>query len=136
MTLKEKYQPIFEQLEQIMRQKKMEYLDYMTTNLEKNHDKTLLEQETLIKLEKSFNQLKPHFRTQLQKYKENIEHNVKVQTYKSKKEQAEKEGKTEGVPEPPEDLELREVDSDKIKSIVSLIDEFNNIIGKNYSVYG
>lgn len=41
--LKEKYHPIFEQLEGLMREKKMDYLDHMTSNLEKNHDKTLLE---------------------------------------------------------------------------------------------
>jgi hypothetical protein len=62
LTLKEKYYPIFEQLESMMREKKLEYLDTMTTNLENNHDKTELEKETLVKLEKSFNGLKPYFK--------------------------------------------------------------------------
>lgn len=46
----------------MMREKKLEYLDTMTTNLENNHDKTELEKETLVKLEKSFNGLKPYFK--------------------------------------------------------------------------
>ncbi len=62
MTLKEKYYPIFEQLESILKQKKMEYLDSITANLESNHDKTILEKETLVKLEQSFNVLRPFFK--------------------------------------------------------------------------
>lgn len=48
-----------------MRQKKLEYLDHMTTNLESSHEKTQIEKETLTKLEKSFNILKPFFKIQL-----------------------------------------------------------------------
>lgn len=33
-------------------------------------------------------------------------------------------------------MEMRVVDQDQIKSIVNLIDEFNNVVAKNYAVYG
>lgn len=86
----------------------------MTSNLEKNHQKTLLQQETLIKLEKSFNALKPYIKAQLQTYKENIEHNIRVQNYKTQKEAAadKKDQKEEDNKDEPEDMELRPVDSD------------------------
>jgi len=42
-ALKAKYNPIFEQMEKIMHDKKMEYMDHMTTNLESNFDKCTLE---------------------------------------------------------------------------------------------
>jgi hypothetical protein len=77
-------------MEAILKQKKLEYLDQMTSKLQKNHDKTLLEMETLVKLEKSFNTLKPYFKAQLQTYRDNIEHNIRVQNYKLQKEAASK----------------------------------------------
>lgn len=86
------------------------------------------------KLEKSFNILKPFFKAQLQSYLDNINHNIKVQNIKNERE-AKKDSKDDEKNQS-EDLELKVVDSDKIKSIVSLIDEFNNIIAKNYAVYG
>lgn len=61
-----------------MHDKKMEYMDHMTTNLESNFDKCTLEKQTLGKLEKSFNQVKPHFKNQLEIYLKNIEENIKI----------------------------------------------------------
>jgi hypothetical protein len=72
----------------------------------------------------------------LQTYRENIEHNVRVQNYQNHigKQKGEKDEKEPA--EKPDDLEMRPVDSDQIKSIVNLIDEFNNVVAKNYAVYG
>ena len=70
--MKQKYSPIFAQMEQIMERKKFEYLDYLTQHLESNHDRIILERETLEKMEKSFNELKPKFKGTLDGYMENI----------------------------------------------------------------
>lgn len=35
-----------------------------------------------------------------------------------------------------EDKEDRKVDTDKIKAVTTMVDEFNNIVAKNFSVYG
>lgn len=32
--------------------------------------------------------------------------------------------------------ETKKVDSDKIKAVTTMVDEFNNIVAKNFSVYG
>jgi hypothetical protein len=48
--LREKYNPIFTQMEIITRQQKLEYLDRMTSNLDKNFKRTNTEKETLDKL--------------------------------------------------------------------------------------
>lgn len=116
-------------MELIVKQKKMEYLDHITANVQENYDRTIQEKETLGKLERSFNSLKPYFRDQLKEYLANIEHNIKVQ--KEKDASANDEAKKEG-----ENAELKEVNSDQIKAIVHMVDEFNNIIAKNFAVYG
>jgi hypothetical protein len=85
-ALKAKYNPIFEKLEKILHDKKMEYMDSMTSNLESNFEKCTLEKQTLSKLEKSFNQMKPHFKGQLERYLHNIDHNIEVQNAIDKKE--------------------------------------------------
>ena len=54
-TLKQKYNPIFDQMEEIILEKKMEYMDHLTSNLEDNYKKIQLEKDTLSKLERSFN---------------------------------------------------------------------------------
>lgn len=77
-------------MEAILKQKKMEYMDHLTSNLDTNHEKTNLEKQTLVKLEKSFNILKPHFKAQLKVYLENIEYNVKKLEEKKEKDAAAK----------------------------------------------
>jgi len=133
LTLKEKYNPIFENMEQILQSKKMEYMDQMVTKLESNYEQTMLEKQTLNKLEKSLNMLKPYFKAQLQGYLKNIEVNQK--THEEIKAKGKKEGKEE---EDETDVakQMQVVDSDQIKTIAYLIDEFNNIVAKNFTVYG
>lgn len=84
--LKGKYLPIFDEMDIIVKQKKMEYLDRMIGNLESNCVKTEQEKKTLTKIEKSFNELKPFFRDQLKEYLDNIEHNNKVAKQREERE--------------------------------------------------
>ena len=63
----------------------------------------------------------------LQTYKDNIEKNIRIQ----QEEDREAEGEEKKAPQ-----EKFPVDHDKIKAIASLFDDYNNIIGKNYSAYG
>ena len=74
--LLQKYNPIFERMEGIMYQKKFEYLDYLTRQLESNNAKIKLEKETLLKMEKNFNEIKPRFITTLRQQMENIEKQI------------------------------------------------------------
>jgi len=92
-TLKQKYEPIFQQMDDIMLRKKMEYLDHLVRHLEQNHQRILLERETLGKMEKSFNQLKPSFKDVLEKQMSNIKKNVERQEkiYKEAQEKIEKQ---------------------------------------------
>ena len=111
----------------------MEYMDHMCTNLESNFEKCQLEKETLSKLKKSFNyHIKPHFKGQLEGFLNNIDHNIEIQ---KKIEENAKEGKA--GEDAAEELDAKlPVDSDQVKAVVTLVDEFNNIIAKNFSVYG
>jgi hypothetical protein len=65
--LKQKYTPIFAQMDSILNRKKFEYLDHLTRHLEENNDRIVLERETLCKMEKSFNEIKPIFKITLEK---------------------------------------------------------------------
>ena len=59
-------------MEEMRERKKFEYLDYLTQHLERNNDRIVLEKETLEKMEKSFNLLKPKFKSTLEGYMKNI----------------------------------------------------------------
>jgi len=78
-------------MEEIILQKKMEYMDHLTSNLEDNYTKIQLEKDTLSKLEKSFNLLKPHFKAQLNKYLKRIEKNLEINKAIEQKEKTDKE---------------------------------------------
>jgi len=75
-TLKKKYNPIFSRMDEILDQKKYEYLDHLTRQLEANNDRILLEKETLHKMEKSFNEIKPRFKNALEDQLSNIEKQI------------------------------------------------------------
>lgn len=46
-TLKQKYNPIFDNMDEILKQKKLEYLSHLTEHLESNNDRIQLEKESL-----------------------------------------------------------------------------------------
>jgi hypothetical protein len=71
----------------------------------------------------------------LQQYLANIEHNIKVH---KEREEKNKEGDADNKEAKPEgeEKDLKVVDKAQIKAVVSLIDELNNIIAKNFAVYG
>ena len=54
-------------MDSILNRKKFEYLDHLTRHLEENNDRIVLERETLCKMEKSFNEIKPIFKITLEK---------------------------------------------------------------------
>ena len=67
-----KYAPIFEKMEEIVSEKKLEYLSHLTEHLSQNDDRIRNEKEALIKMEKSFSELKPKLKHELEKQLENI----------------------------------------------------------------
>ena len=76
-------------MDQILYKKKFEYLDHLTRHLEENNDRILLEKETLHKMEKSFNDVKPVFKHTLEKQLKNIE--IQIERQKKLHEEAEKQ---------------------------------------------
>ena len=112
-------------------------------------------------MEQSFNEIKPIFKSTLEKQLANIEIQIEKQKKmheeaeiaqkQAEKEAAEKDDdelrgiKKEEKPDEAKDEEKEAekevedpsllVDSDKIKAITSMVDEFNNIVAKNFSVY-
>ena len=59
-------------MEQILAQKKMEYLAHLTDSLQQNNERIMMEKQALYKLEKSFNEIKPKFKESLEKQMDNI----------------------------------------------------------------
>lgn len=120
----------------------------------------MMEKQALYKLEKSFNEIKPKFKESLERQMDNIHFQVERQNklhemaQKQSEEQDGKEkddskakdeegGNTAGnedqkkeEQEPVEQKEECQVDTDKIKAMTTMVDEFNNIVAKNFSVYG
>lgn len=99
-------------------------------------------------MEKSFNQLKPHFKETLEQQLKNIKTQVERQEkiYKEAQENVQKKEDKKGeqpveeekkaeVKAEEKDEEKVVVDSDKVKAITTMVDEFNNIVAKNFSVY-
>ena len=61
-------------MDEILQQRKFDYLDQLTQQLEANNDRIMLEKSTLQQMEKSFNEIKPRFKTILEKQAKNIEY--------------------------------------------------------------
>ena len=53
-TLKQKYGPIFQQMEGILQEKKLEYMTHLVDSLQENYRRVGLEKEALEKLERGF----------------------------------------------------------------------------------
>ena len=135
-------------MDQIQNEKKMDYLNHLVTHLDQNNERIQLEKTTLNKLEKSFNQHKPHFKETLEQQLNNIKTQVERQEkiYKEAQENVQKKDDKKGE-QPVEEEKKAEskaeekdeekvvVDSDKVKAITTMVDEFNNIVAKNFSVY-
>jgi len=142
----------------------MEYLSHLTDSLQQNNERIMMEKQALFKLEKSFNEIKPKFKETLERQQENIEFQIERQNklYEIDKKQqeedakvvekgddgagdkkeSEKDGDQEDDANKADEAELLEnredkkVDTDKIKAVTTMVDEFNNIVAKNFSVYG
>lgn len=54
-------------MELLLSEKKLEYLDYILQKLEDNKERISLEQETAVKMHKSFKELLPKFNEALKK---------------------------------------------------------------------
>ena len=152
-------------MDNILKQKQMEYLSHLTEHLEGNNSRIQLEKDTLKKMERSWQQLTPEFRQTLEKNLENIkiliERQKKIDAENKaqaereareaadkqeaeddaldgekplKKEKEEEPAAEEAKPEEEAEPKI-DIESDKIKAISTMVDEFNNIVGKNYSVY-
>lgn len=65
-TLGEKFNPVFQQMKEIIQDKRLEYMTFLTKQLNQNKERVQLEKETLEKLFKSFNPMSELIKKQLE----------------------------------------------------------------------
>jgi len=63
-------------MEEIVSEKKLEYLSHLTTHLQQNDERIRNEKEALIKMEKSFLELKPKLKGELENQLVNIKKQI------------------------------------------------------------
>ena len=146
-TLQQKYGPIFQRMEAILEQRRLEYMSHLVDSLEENYRRVGLEKQALDKLESGFasEEVKGRFKEILEAQQTLIKEHIDRQSQLKELQLAQnpKEGEVdqEKVKECQEKLDkinatpLTQVDSDKIKAVTTMIDQFNNIVAKNFSVY-
>ena len=95
-------------MENIVKQKRMEYLSHLTEHLEANNSRIQLEKETLKKLESSWQQLTPEFKKTLENNLENIKKLIERQK------KIDAENKAQAEREAKEAAERQEAEDDKL----------------------
>ena len=150
-------------MEGILAEKKLEYMSHLVENLQANYRRVGLEKEALVKLEKGFADegIKARFKEVLEEQsmliKQHVERAATIREHEKALEakraaakpkweemNLERPADAEKPAEPEEDEEEKldlppppkPVDSDKIKAVTTMIDQYNNIVAKNFSVYG
>lgn len=149
-------------MEAILAEKKLEYMSHLVDSLEANYHRVGLEKEALDKLEKGFADqgIKMRFKEVLEEQavliKQHVERQAKIREHEKTVEakraaakpkweemnqersrDAEKADKEDdGMPKLNLPPAPEPVDADKIKAVTTMIDQFNNIVAKNFSVYG
>lgn len=65
-TLKEKYDPIFKEMKQVISDKRVEYSLYLNKQLSKNADRIIVEKAALEKLQAGFKGMSEAFKAELE----------------------------------------------------------------------
>lgn len=65
-TLKEKYDPIFKEMKQVINDKRVEYSLYLNKQLSKNADRIIVEKAALEKLQSGFKGMSEAFKAELE----------------------------------------------------------------------
>ena len=65
-TLKEKYDPIFKEMKQVISDKRVEYSLYLNKQLSKNADRIIVEKTAIEKLQAGFKGMSEAFKTELE----------------------------------------------------------------------
>lgn len=73
MTLKEKFQPVFQLMRQTVRERELDYMTYLLKQLDQNKDRIMTEKVSYEKLMRSFNSVDSDFRVNLESQMRNIE---------------------------------------------------------------
>ena len=147
-TLNEKYQPVFTSLRDLIKEKRVDYMNYLNRQLLKNDETVRLERAALDKLQGALLSIQDKFRKDLEaqlgiiKEKEAEEEKANAQALK----QAEEVG-AEPKAEASDQVDLHKtaeetkegvkkeekfVDSAKISALNKMLDDFENILSKNF----
>ena len=133
-TLTEKFTPIFQIMRQTVRERELDYMTYMLKQLHQNKDRVATEKITLEKLMSSYGKMADDIKRNLEVQLQNIE----LQDKESKKivereeagEDSEVNKEAENTSEPPP-----KVNTYQIEALSTMIDDYENIITKNYCLY-
>jgi hypothetical protein len=131
-TLTEKFKPLFKIMRQTVRERELDYMTYLLKQLDQNKDRVSLEKVTLQKLMASYSKVGDDIKRNLEQQLKNIELQDKESAKLVEREQS-------GVEEPESPItsapEGQKVDTYQIESLSTMIDDYENIITKNYCVY-
>jgi len=127
-TLNEKYNPVFQQMRQIINDKREEYTTFLNRQLQQNDERIKNEQQALEKLSLSLQSIQDCFKTEL-------EH--ELMTIKVKEELQKRENEEEGAApqEGDEAVNAARVDTYKINAFFTMLDDFENILKKNFCLF-
>ena len=130
-TLTEKFKPLFQIMRQTVRERELDYMTYLLKQLDQNKDRVSMEKVTLQKLMGSYSKVADDIKRNLEQQLQNIELQDKESAKLVEREQ---KGVDEAEPagangEPPK------VNTYQIEALSTMVDDYENIITKNYCVY-
>ena len=109
-------------MRQVISNKRVEYTLFLKKQLSKNADRIQTEKVAVNKFNKSIKGMQETFKQELEKQLDIIQ----------KKEEASKQKGKDTEESISEEIESLKVDSYQIQAITTMLDDFENIIGKNF----
>lgn len=119
-------------MRQTVRERELDYMTYLLKQLDQNKDRVFLEKVTLEKLMSSFGSMSDDVKRKLEVQLKNIE--LKDKESERLVDEQEKAGEEEDSPEV-HSAGGEPVNAYQIEALSTMIDDFENIINKNYCVY-
>lgn len=129
-TLTEKFKPLFQIMRQTVRERELDYMTYLLKQLDQNKDRVALEKVTLQKLMASYAKVGDDIRRNLEVQLHNIEVQDKEAARLVEREQSGIEDS-----DPAATIEAPKVNTYQIEALSTMVDDYENIISKNYCVY-
>ena len=130
-TLTEKFKPLFQIMRQTVREKELDYMTYLLKQLDQNKDRVSMEKVTLQKLMGSYSKVADDIKRNLEQQLQSIELQDKESAKLVEREQKGVEEAELAAPIG----EVPKVNTYQIEALSTMVDDYENIITKNYCVY-